>query len=159
MKTLLDLDALQVRNAMTTVTLTAAPSQKMEEVARLFQEFDIGSAPVVDEVGKCIGIITSSDLVRFQSEWSDVAAQIDHGMEFDVNERAKDGSIELVPRPYDLVQRQMTSAVQTIEQSASLRMATKIMCAQHIHHLVVLDNSRVPVGILSSLDILAKLNG
>lgn len=154
-----DLDNILVRDAMSQVTITVSPTEKLDVVAELFQKHHIASVPVVDEVGKCIGIITGSDLVRFQSELTGSDASISHGVQFEPIPRESDGCLEFAPHPVNEVQRQMTTVLQTIEPEVSLGTASQIMCEQHIHHLIVLDESQRPTGILSSLDILAKLNG
>ena len=154
-----DLDKVPVRDAMRAVQHTVSPIEKLEAVANLFQEHSLDSVPVVDELGRCLGIITSSDLVRFQSELTGTDAQISHGVSFEPTRRETDGILEFTPHPFDEVQRQMTTVLQTVEPDISLTTASQIMCEQHIHHLIVLDDSQRPVGILSSLDILAKLKG
>ena len=128
-------------------------------MAKLFQQNSIDAAPVVDETGKCLGILTNSDLVRFQSELPEMDSHIDGGMSFETQRRQSDGSLELVQHPFDEVQRHMTRCLQTIDQAGTLRLASKIMREQRIHHLIVLDDSQRPTGILSSLDILTKLDG
>ena len=153
-----DLANVPVSAAMSEARFSVSPTQKIEDVAKLFQQNEINSAPVVDEFNRCVGIITSHDIVRFQSELSEANARIDQGLTYEITERDTDGSIELVPHPFDEVQRQMTATVQTIDEAKSLLLAARIMCEQHVHHLIVLDGSEHPIGILSSLDILAKLN-
>jgi CBS domain-containing protein len=159
MNTMPELDSTTVRDAMNVVEVTVSPTQKLEEVATLFRQHHLHSAPVVDERDKCIGIITSHDLVRFQSELSKMDSRLDQGMSYDVSERSSGGGIELVPHPFDEVQRHMSTGVQTVEGVTPLLHAARIMCQQQIHHLIVLDDSERPVGVLSSLDILARLQG
>ncbi len=152
------IDSISVSEAMSPVEFTVSQWEKLDGVAQMFQQRGINSAPVVDEFGKCVGIITSGDLVRFQSELAEIDTRINHGLSFEVTQSPASGSLEIVEHPFDEVKRQMTSCLQTIDQSSSILLASKIMCDQNIHHLIVLDQSQRPVGILSSLDILAKLN-
>jgi predicted transcriptional regulator len=147
-----------VADAMSEVRYTVSALQKINQVAGSFSQQHINSAPVVDDTGRCIGIITSSDLVRYQALVEGMDSRIDHGMNFEVTRSQEDGTIELVPHPFDEVQRHMSTAVQTISADCQLVEAAKIMTQQHIHHLVVLDKSGRAVGILSSLDLLAKLS-
>ena len=51
----------------------------------------------------------------------------------------------------------MTDAVQSISPEASLAMAAKIMCAQHVHRLVVLDAGQRVSGMISTRDVAATL--
>ena len=153
------LDILKVGDAMSPVKFTISPVQKLDSVAKLFQQNGIDAASVVDETGKCVGILTNCDLVRFQAELPEVSSHIGGGMSFEAEHRNSDGSLELVAHPFDEVQRHMTRCLQTIDLFSTLRLATTIMREQRIHHLIVLDDAQRPIGILSSLDILTKLDG
>jgi predicted transcriptional regulator len=159
MSMIVDLDAIQVHDAMSPIGFTVSPIQGVDHVAKLFQQHSQFAAPVVDELGKCIGIITSSDLVQYQAQLAEVDSHIDRGMTFETEHRATDGCIELVAHPFSEVQRHMSTCLQTIDRFSSLGLASRIMREQHIHHLIVLDESLRPAGILSSLDILSKLDG
>ncbi len=143
-----------VREAMVETVELVSATLKIQELAELFEQRGISSAPVVDEVSRCIGIITNSDLVRFQSQVDNAYARIDHGMTFEVS---GNGEMALVPHPFDEVQRHMSTAVQTISPESSLVDAAHIMSEQHIHHLIVLDDTECVLGTLSSLDLLSKL--
>ena len=143
-----------VREAMVDSVEVVPATLKIQELAKLFEQRGISSAPVVDEVSRCIGIITNSDLVRFQSQLDNAYARIDHGMTFEVS---GSGDMALVPHPFDEVQRHMSTAVQTISPESSLVEVAQVMSEQRIHHLVVLDESGGVIGTLSSLDLLSKL--
>jgi predicted transcriptional regulator len=51
----------------------------------------------------------------------------------------------------------MSPAVQAIDPGASLLKAARVMCAEHIHRLLVLNESNRPVGVISTMDIVAAL--
>jgi CBS domain-containing protein len=51
----------------------------------------------------------------------------------------------------------MAPAVQGIAAHTSLVEAGRIMCAQHIHRLPVLDDQGRPQGMVTSLDIVAAV--
>jgi CBS domain-containing protein len=158
MNALTDFASFKISDAMSAVRLTVSPTDKLDAVAKLFQAHEINSAPVVDAMDRCVGMITSHDLVRFQSELPSTNARVDQGLSYEITQRDSDGAIQVVSHPFDEVQRQMSPAVQSIDEDQSLLVAARMMCEQHLHHLVVLDHSERPVGILSSLDILSKLN-
>ena len=146
-----------VCDAMSRAPKVVSTATKIQEVASLFNEHAISSAPVVDESGRCIGLITSTDLIRFQSQIESAFARIDHGMTFEIQRTTRDGQMEVVSHPFDEVQRHMTTAIQSISADRSLVEAAEFMSHQHVHHLVVLDDSEHVIGTLSSLDLLAKL--
>lgn len=158
MVTSVNLKEIAVRDAMTRVVLTVSPTDKIDHVSVLFSEQNIHSAPVVDGVDHCIGIITSTDLIRFQSKLGSIDSQLNRGLDFDVSHKKWNGTIDLVPQPFDEVQQQMSTCLQTITEAESLYQASIVMCEQQIHHLVVLSDSQRPIGILSALDILRSLH-
>ena len=51
----------------------------------------------------------------------------------------------------------MSEAVQSIDPGASLLIAARMMCAEHIHRLLVIDDSQQPVGVVSTMDIIAAM--
>ena len=134
--------------------ISVNPNLKMEHLAQLFEKRDINAAPVVDKEGKCIGMITSGDLVRYESLRRSIHHQASHGVTFDLAHYSDNPIEKLLGNRFDDVEYHMTQAVQAIESHVPLSRAARIMCKEHIHHLVLLDNEQRPCGIISSLDIL-----
>ena len=138
--------------------ITVSPTDKIEIVARLFDEQEINAAPVVDGFGKCIGVITSHDVVRFEADRNVVEQQCKGGFAFDLKDR--DGSTRgLVGRPFDEVAYHMSRDFESIGGLEPLSRAARLMCNKHLHHVITLDDAGRPLGILSSLDILGQILG
>jgi len=57
----------KVSEIMTTPVITASPTTNLEEAAKLMFEKNVKKLPVVSE-GKLVGLITLTDLARFQPE-------------------------------------------------------------------------------------------
>ena len=57
----------------------------------------------------------------------------------------------------DAVSNHMSTAVQTIWEKAPIMDAARMLCMEHIHRLIVLDESERPAGVLSSLDLVAAM--
>jgi CBS domain-containing protein len=57
----------------------------------------------------------------------------------------------------DVVGAHMTPAVQSVAVDAPLLAAARIMDAQHVHRLIVLDAKERPIGVVSTMDIVAAL--
>ena len=148
-----------IADVMTSVVLTTKATDQMEEVARVFEEQDINAAPVVDESGKCVGIITSHDLVEFEAARKLMQNEISHGYYYNLAHYG-DGTSDRVPGlHFNEVGFHMTKALETVGDQEPLSLAARKMCQKHIHHMIVLDDDQKPAGILSSLDILAHLLG
>lgn len=141
--------SLRVADVMTSDPVTVDLSASMEDVSRLFETNGIHSAPVVDESGKCVGIITASDFVKRNRMYAAGDCQpheLSHHEE----------GILLEPRSYDYVSECMTDGIQSITPSTSLIAAARIMTNAHIHTLPVIDGHHA-VGIVSNLDVVAAL--
>ncbi|MET0835345.1 MAG: CBS domain-containing protein [Thermoleophilaceae bacterium] len=52
-----------VRDIMDPDPATVAPETPVEEVLRLMREHELPGVPVVDDDGRCVGIVTEADLV------------------------------------------------------------------------------------------------
>lgn len=59
----------------------------------------------------------------------------------------------------DLVRKHMNPTVKTIGVDVPLLQAARSMCRDHIHRLIVVDDQIKPIGILTSLDLVATLIG
>ena len=60
---------LLARDVMTTEVVTVPPSMTMQELARLLAERHISGVPVVDHMGRVVGIVSEADILsRRQGE-------------------------------------------------------------------------------------------
>ena len=150
---------IPVRDAMQTTLITVSPTKKIDLVAKLFDKEDINAAPVVDGLGKCVGVITSHDLVQYESIRIEVEQSSKHGLAFDFGYYDDGSAIGLVGRPFDEVAYHMSTKIETIGTNEPLSRGGRLMCQKHIHHLKALDDGDRPIGILSSLDIIGQALG
>jgi len=155
MATALDrLRSLRVADVMNRQVVPVQAQQTMSEAAELFVSRRISGAPVVDEMGRCVGILSAADFVCRES----AAA---HGSTFHaacekaVVRQSPNGPWVIQDVLSDRVSAHMTPAVQTVDSNSPLVEAGRIMCTQHIHRLPVLDAAGHPLGMLTSLDIVA----
>ena len=141
--------SLRVSDVMSTEPITIDLSASMDDVSRVFAGHGLHSAPVVDEAGKCVGIITASDFVKRSEVYSS------HQGEPHEVVRGEEG-LQLESRSYDNVCDCMTQGVQALGPSTPLVKAARVMTEAHLHVLPVIEDHR-PVGIISNLDIVAAL--
>jgi CBS domain-containing protein len=125
--------SLKVSDVMSRSLVEVSASQGMAEVAAIFDANRISSAPVIDERGSCIGILSAGDFLRRTCEGETRNAELG-----------------------DLVGAYMTDAVQSVAPNQSLLNAARIMCADHFHHLPVIEGHRV-IGVISTMDIIAAM--
>lgn len=150
--------SLRVSHVMHSAVITVSANQMMAEAAEVFSRHRISGAPVVDEHGRCVGILSANDFVRRESnpavERQGVLAGGEHSL---VGRSDSVAGYSIEHRCGDLVRNWMTSAVQTVAEDATIMEAARVMCAGHIHRLPVLHRQQHPVGILTSLDIVAAM--
>jgi CBS domain-containing protein len=115
-----------VRDAMTTVVLTAGPDHTLREAARLMTARGVGAAVVIDEQQAGPGIITERDILHSIG-----------GNEAPDEER---------------VSGHLTSNVILATPDWSLEQAASEMVRGGFRHIIVVDGAEV-VGILSMRDI------
>lgn len=131
------LRSLRVVDVMNRNVTTITADATLADIASLFTEHDISWAPVVDGQGQCIGVLSAKDYLRYQAKRN---AEGEHA-----------GTSKASVRDT------MTTAIQSIASQAGLLRAAQIMCAQHLHRLLVLDEKGRPLGVISSMDITAAL--
>ena len=59
---------LTARDIMSVDPICVRPHTTIRELARTFEEHEISGAPVIDQSGKVVGVVTKTDLIRRCSE-------------------------------------------------------------------------------------------
>jgi CBS domain-containing protein len=150
------LRTLRVADVVERHIVTVSANETMAAAAATLLGSGISGAPVVDETGRCVGILSAGDFVRREATRGDESSCVG-------TRRAEPAADAAQPTlPLDelgaqLVSAHMTQAVQPISAEATLAQAARVMCAAHVHRLPVLDAGGVPVGMLTALDIVAAL--
>lgn len=151
------LDSVYVSDLMQRNPLVVGVTDQVSDVAKRFQFHGIHSAPVVDAEGVCVGLITGSDLVRFEAAREALENHWHRGDKFD--SARYDNELAADELQYDQVGSLMTKQFETISAGVALVDAIALMYNQQQHHLLILDGLGKPYGILSSMDILGYLIG
>ncbi len=151
------LRSLQVADVMQTQVVTLHAYQTMTEAAQVLLEHNITGAPVVDEQGRVVGILSAVDFVRSKAQENLACSTQLSPLEFRTVHDEQTSTWCLEPVESDRVQAHMSQPVHTIAPHAPLAEAARIMCTQHIHRLVVIDRHGFPIGVLTSLDLTAAL--
>ena len=144
--------SLRVCDVMSRNVVSIAATKNMSEAAGVLTQHFISGAPVVGQQGQCVGMLSAIDFVRCVAENGDPTLHRD---------REQNGSRDRghsCPAPAtDAVASHMSALVQTVQTNQSLTDAARLMCQNHIHRLVALDEQGRPVGVITSLDIVAAL--
>jgi CBS domain-containing protein len=109
---------------MTTDVETVHRATRIGEVVRRFQTKGHGAYPVVDDDGRCVGVITRGDLLR-DGDWSDDSPVGDVAARDVVSVRSKDTAGDALDR----------------------------ILQEQVEHLPVIDDDRL-VGICTRTDVM-----
>jgi len=65
--------------------------------------------------------------------------------------------VDVEKLPTDEVRRFMTPDPVIVHPATSIRVLARMMIDAHIHRVIVVDEGRKPIGVISSTDLLAAL--
>jgi CBS domain-containing protein len=142
---------LKAKNIMTKDVIKVEPSTTVEELARILTDKKISGAPVVDDSGKLIGIVTENDLISKNSR-----------LHIPTILRLFDAYIPLGTSRLEIGIRKMaastvgeicTKEVVTVDDEASLEYIATLMTEKKIHLLPVMKEGNM-VGIIGKKDVL-----
>jgi len=146
--------SLKVGDIAQREVVTLSAHDGMVRAAAKLLAHEVSGAPVVDEQGRLVGILSAVDyLRRSQSCDAPRLTANDNAWTSPSNDRP----VAIEDPPHDFCSRFMSTGVQTIAAEATLLKAAEIMCSEHVHRLPVVDPSGRPTGVITSLDIVAAL--
>jgi len=124
----------------------------IEEAIVLFTQKGIAAAPVIDEAGHPIGVVSRSDLLIHQREHEmHRAGKPDYffAPTFESNHTLDRGESTVA----DL----MTPAVFAVSPDTPVQRVVSDMIGLHVHRLFVVDDNGILVGVISTMDVLRRL--
>ncbi len=151
--------AATVRDIMDTRIPTVRPEDSVETVVRLMADQELPAVPVVNDGGRCVGIVTESDLVIGDDERD---LRLPHmislfgGVVF--LEPLKRFEERLRKAAAATVGDMMTAEPVSVEADASVREAARIMADKKHNRLPVVEHGRY-VGLVSRAEVLETLAG
>lgn len=148
---------LRVSDVMNAPVTTVTESESMASAATTFAKCQITGAPVVDLHGRCVGMLSATDFAMREHRLASNDEQMSGGWQHAIVQDGPDDPIHIETIAEERVSEHMSPAVQTIHDTASLVNAARVMCREHIHRLVIIDEDEHPVGLISSLDLVAAM--
>jgi predicted transcriptional regulator len=147
--------SFRVEDIMTQEVIAVSPSTSLAAVIQLFLHHAIAGAPVVDEEGRPIGMITSTDLLD-STRRSDTLGQPRYFRLWRGDVRAVGIADEGGEAVRGVVADVMTPDVLGIDRRLTVRDAAQLMARADVHRLVVTDNGRA-CGVVTTMDCLKAL--
>jgi CBS domain-containing protein len=148
-----------VRDIMDTRIPTVRPEDSIETVVHLMADQELSAVPVLNEGGRCIGIVTESDLVIGDDERD---LRLPHmislfgGVVF--LEPLKRFEDRLRKAAAASVADMMTADPVTVEADDEVRDAARLMTEHKHNRLPVVEHGRY-VGLVSRAEVLENLAG
>ncbi len=134
-----------VRDVMTRDVVTVTPSTPFKQIVRLLHGHRISAVPVVDPDGCLLGIVSETDLaLKEEREPSGRAPRFERASRR--RERARGAGT--------LAAHCMSAPVATVEPTASLGAAARLLRRRGVSQLPVVDRNGRLVGIVTRRDLL-----
>lgn len=153
------LGTLVARDIMTPQVFVVQEADTVDEALRVLRSHHITGAPVVDERGRFVGILSLSDLLEIPqpSATSPPPSSLAHGSDgaawhlFDRAQPldAQAGSASVSSR--------MSHRVTSVVEDAPLVEVARAMCDGHWHRVPVVNAVGALCGIISTMDVLAAI--
>lgn len=155
---------LRVRDIMrTTPLVSVTPDTTLAELERTLIEHNVSGAPVIER-GKLVGVVSRSDVVRQISlgrTLAEIGVDYYHDLTgISVAPQGVTDDAELAGRiiadrlESTRVRDVMSLRVIAVEPGDPISEAARLMLEHGIHRVLVLDDG-APVGLVSSLDLVA----
>jgi CBS domain-containing protein len=139
---------------MTANVVSVRDITALKEAIACFIDKGISAAPVVDEAGRPVGVLSQTDIVSHDRETARYLPAFTGSVVFEETDLDEFGTEE---NDHTEVREVMMPVVFTIPALAPATRVIEEMCAMNIHRLFVADASGVLVGVISTLDVLRHL--
>ncbi len=158
----LDLLSLTAKDLMTEEVVTIPRDMGMQAAARRLAQKHISGAPVVDEHGRCVGVLSSSDFVSCcaanRSHCGMLRGEFDHvAYSFSDCVSSEWQMVITAEKAAGLVRENMTPDPVTATPETTLARMARMMVDARVHRLIVVDEDHRPLGIISTTDIVAAV--
>ncbi|MEZ4333763.1 MAG: CBS domain-containing protein [Myxococcota bacterium] len=150
---------LLARDVMERHVITLSPNDPISNVHRLFVEEGIHGAPVVDETGRLLGVVSSLDLLRSAAEVHDLPEPDPRDLRqiLDLGNRSFGLDVEAGGAAEPTVADVMTDGpMVSVRPDAPIPAVARVLRENAVHRAIVVEGRHV-CGIISSFDLLRVL--
>ena len=155
----MSLVAVKAADMMVENPISLRENASIREALMLFAERGFSAAPVIDEKGRPVGVISRFDIIVHDREKVEYAAPDYYGRNTvrtaEGEKLGKGFHVENVDRTR--VRDLMTPAVFSVDPDTPAATVVSEMLALKVHRLFVVDHSGVLVGVVSTLDVMRHL--
>lgn len=124
----------------------------LQELAKLFAEKCISGAPVLDERGTIVGVVSQTDLVRSRRE-SSTGVAVYHR---ELDDTPRSAGLHIEELEETRVDQIMTPGAIALDESTPVEKVCKVMLDSRIHRVLITRGDRL-AGIVTSMDLMRAL--
>ncbi|HWG46596.1 MAG TPA: CBS domain-containing protein [Gemmataceae bacterium] len=157
-------ELLRAKDLMKTNPVSIRRDAGIREALELLTDRGFGAAPVIDEAGRPIGVISRTDIliheresVRHAHVRDSSSSKCDYTEWDDFPEPDWSEKLSIEVTDPTTVGEIMTPAIFTVALDTPAREVVRRMSELKIHHLFVSDGELALVGVISPLDVMRRL--
>ena len=144
------LHSLTAADLMSRNLVLVPKDMSLQGAARLLSRAHVSGAPVVNENGRCVGVLSTTDFLHW----------VENGNTRNKPDESVCNSWHIFgseASPTDTVGCFMTGDPVTVAGGATIGELAQMMLDARIHRVIVVDHNERPIGIVSSTDVLAAV--
>jgi CBS domain-containing protein len=139
----------KAEDIMSTDVLTVHPKDSLHQVSKKLAEKNTSGAPVVDDIGRIVGIVSEHDIVAYLSTFDD--------SELDVESKDLPHLAHIyIQASATPVEDVMTTEVIHAKPVTSIEMLASLMTNNNINRIPIVVKGKL-VGMVSRIDILRNI--
>ncbi|MHC4710559.1 MAG: CBS domain-containing protein [Planctomycetota bacterium] len=142
-----------VKDVMTADPICIGADTSARELARILESNGISGVPVVDSLHRIIGVASKTDLLRRCVEGPLGSRP---GSFFESLAEGLGTGTDVDPEELGAVEDFMTTEPVTCRPDEGLGVVARRMAEENVHRIIVVDQRRHVVGIVTSLDLLRE---
>jgi predicted transcriptional regulator len=137
---------------MSQAVLLIPREMSLPGAAHLLAQARVSGAPVVDDEGRCIGVVSTTDFLHVV-ESGKTPTHAHAGAKSVYSWQIVDSECQA----QETVEDYMNWDPVTVRPGARIGEIARMMIDAHIHRVIVVDDTNHPIGIVSSTDILGAV--
>ena len=158
----LRLHAVLAEDVMTPNPVSIREELTVHEAVVFLTERRISAAPVINEAGRPVGVVSEADVLRHDREHADhlywlPQRLVDRELTLGSGEHLDDRSFEVEVPDVTRVRDIMNPVIYAVRRDTPIPEVVNQLVKRRIHRLFVVDEDGSLVGVITTLDLLSRL--
>jgi CBS domain-containing protein len=145
--------AIPLKDVVSRHLVTVNPQDTLREAVSAMVENRVSALPVVDARSHCVGVLSVTDIIGLTKDLGDELNALSESGGLDHESLVQ--KLEHADLLTDQVQAWMSTNVVSIGIDSTVQKAARQMLRNKVHRLMVLDEEKRVIGVVSTMDLLA----